>query len=95
MSTPKAYDQELREIITMKPFPFFLDDVTRLKVLQKLQSIGLAGQQYSKGLLSATCRALLNCWANDALNMMQYPYSRQMIEAEYVFTTKKNKRSNM
>lgn len=77
----------LRENSSMSAFTFYLDDLTKLKALKRLKSLGL---DTKKGSLSATIRVLLQQFAKDTDDTI-----RSKIEAEYLFTTKKNKRSTM
>lgn len=82
-------EKELRQNSTMKLFNLYLDDMTKLKVLKKLKTLGLDEQ---KGVLSATIRVLLNMFAEtpDSDNEMI-----ARIKDEYLFTTRKNKRSKL
>ena len=81
----------IRENTSMKLFNFYLDDVTKLQVLQKMQSLGIDGQ---KGTLAALIRVLLNEFAeNDDLHhdlIIKYK-----VQDEYRLTTRKNKRSKL
>lgn len=75
----------------MSAFTFYLDDVTKLEVLKKLRELGVDGK---KGSLAATIRVLLSIFAQQedvALDQM----IAERIKQEYLFTTKKNKRSSM
>lgn len=82
----------LREHMSMRAFTFMLDDVTKVEVLRTLREHGV---ETKKGSLSALIRVLLNYFVelpNDD------PLTEQIIQAveeEYLFTTKKNKRSTM
>ena len=81
----------LREQTSMKMFNFYLDDVTKLEVLRKLREYGL---DTKKGTLSALIRVLLRQFAETDL-VEWVEMTCQQVEEEYVFTTKKNKRSSM
>ena len=83
------HKRELREHMSMKAFTFMLDDVTKMLVLQKLRENNL---DTKKGTISALIRVLLNYFIPDDPT---FEYIVQQVEEEYVFTTKKNKRSTM
>ncbi|MBR5199790.1 MAG: hypothetical protein IKW20_08215 [Bacteroidales bacterium] len=84
-------DRELRNHMRMRAFTFMLDDVTKVKVLKRLRE---AGCDSEKGTLSALIRVLLNEFA--ALSDDQVlTYLLAEVEKEYLYTTKKNKRSTM
>lgn len=81
--------QMIRANTSMSAFTFFLDDMTKLEVLKKLKELGI---EQKKGSLSATIRVLLSKFAKgdfDSLDLVK------VIETEYLFTTKKNKRSSL
>lgn len=83
--------REIRENSSMRAFTFMLDDVTKLEVLKKLRENGL---DTAKGTLSALIRVLLRQFAEtDSPEWEEVVY--QQVEEEYLFTTKKNKRSTM
>lgn len=88
--TPEE-EKNLRNHMAMSQFCFYLDDLTKLKVLQKLTAMKYDGK---KGTLASTIRVLLNMFAegrfNDQLNIIT-----ERIKEEAMFTTKKNKRSSM
>ena len=69
-----------------------LDDVTKLLVLQKLKENGL---DTKKGTISALIRVLLNYFTDLIPDDPTFEYIVQKVEEEYLFTTKKNKRSTM
>lgn len=82
---------ELREHMSMRAFTFYLDDITKLEVLTKLRENGC---DQKKGTLAALIRVLLSEFA--AATDPTYTNSIFCkVEQEYLFTTKKNKRSNM
>jgi hypothetical protein len=82
----------LREHMTMKAFTFYLDDITKLCVIQKLKSNGL---DTKKGSLAALIRVLLSDFADMDQNDPKFASILAQVENEYTFTTKKNKRSTM
>ena len=85
------HKKELRENSNMRPFMFYLDDVTKLQVLQKLRENGL---DTAKGTLSALIRVLLSQFAEtDSPEWIEVVCNQ--VQEEYVFTTKKNKRSKL
>ena len=71
----------------MRQFNFYLDDDTRLAVLQKLEEQGIHTE---KGALAATIRTLLRLYADGTITI-----PAGLIEQEYTYTTTKNKRSKM
>lgn len=79
----------LRTKTAMSPFNFMLDDVTKMEVVQKLIDLGL---WTAKGTLSALIRVLLSEFAKNP-NVSQDIIDK--VKEEYLFTTKKNKRSSM
>jgi hypothetical protein len=83
--------EKIRENSSMSQFCFYLDDITKLKCLQKLALIGYDGK---KGTLASTIRVLLNMFADGKFND-QINYITEEIKKEARFTTKKNKRSSM
>lgn len=85
--TTKTIDTELRAASNMSAFTFYLDDLTKLEVLKKLKTLGV---DQKKGSLSATIRVLLREFANNNTEI-----DTAKIEAEYLFTTTKNKRSTL
>lgn len=82
----------LREHMTMKAFTFYLDDITKLCVIQKLKSNGL---DTKKGTLAALIRVLLSNFAEMDPNDPEFVQILEQTKLEYIFTTKKNKRSTM
>ena len=85
------HKKELRENSNMRPFMFYLDDVTKLQVLQKLRENGL---DTAKGTLSALIRVLLSQFAETDSPEWEEVVCNQ-VQEEYIFTTKKNKRSKL
>ena len=88
----EEHKRELREQMSMKAFTFMLDDVTKLLVIQKLKENGL---DTKKGSISALIRVLLNYFTDIDPEDPTFMYIIQKVEEEYIFTTKKNKRSTM
>lgn len=84
-------EQQLRTHSKMSAFTFYLDDLTKLRVMQKLKALGL---DTAKGSLSATIRVLLHDFATND-NEARDDILRTRIQQEYLFTTKKNKRSTL
>ena len=83
--------QMLRAHSTMKLVAFNLDDITKLAVLKRLKENGL---DTKKGTLSALIRVLLTQFAeSDSPEWIEYTCN--LVEQEYIFTTKKNKRSTL
>lgn len=82
----------LREISAMKPFMFYLDDVTKLEVLRKLREQGC---DTKKGSLSALIRVLLSQFAAIPDGDPRLDKIIASVQEEYMFTTKRNKRSTM
>jgi hypothetical protein len=81
----------LRQNTNMKLFNFYLDDVTKLIVLQKMRTLGLDGK---KGTLAALIRVLLNEFA-ESDDVHHDSIIKYKVEDEYLLTTKKNKRSKL
>jgi hypothetical protein len=81
----------LRENSSMKAFTFMLDDVTKLEVLTRLKE---GGCDTKKGSVSALIRVLLTHFATtDDDDFLEFVFDE--VHKEYLFTTKKNKRSTM
>lgn len=80
-------DKIIRENMSMDQMSFYLDKLTKLKVLKRLQALGL---DTKKGSISATIRVLLADFADSTDNSIA-----KRIQEEYLFTTTKNKRSTM
>lgn len=80
-------DKIIRENMSMDQMSFYLDKLTKLRVLKRLQALGL---DTKKGSISATIRVLLADFANSTDNSIA-----KRIQDEYLFTTTKNKRSTM
>lgn len=81
-------EQQLRENSRMSAFTFYLDDITKLKVIRKLKQMSL---DTMKGSISATIRVLLSNFAD---SQPDYKLCEQ-IKQEYILTTKKSKRSTL
>lgn len=86
------HKRELREHMNMKPFMFMLDDVTKYLVLKKLRENHLDTE---KGTMSALIRVLLNYFTDLLPDDPTLEYILAEVEKEYLFTTKKNKRSKL
>lgn len=83
--------KHLREVSNMKAFTFYLDDITKMTVLRKLRELGV---DTKKGSLSALIRVLLTEFAEND-NSVYDEYIGARVQEEYLFTTKKNKRSTL
>ena len=79
----------LRENSRMSAFTLYIDDLTKLKTLLKLKELGI---DTKKGSMAATIRVLLNYFADNKFDEI---IQADAIKAEYLFTTKKNKRSSL
>ena len=90
--TQEKVIKELREHSKMSAFTFYLDDYTKLKVLQKLSKNGC---DTKKGTLSALIRVLLNFYAELLDDDPTVEMLNKLVVGEYLFTTKKNKRSTL
>ena len=86
-------DKKLREHTSMRLFNFYLDDLTKLQVLQKLRLLGL--DTNAKGTLAAVMRVLLRYFADMPDTSNELAYIKAQVEEEYIFTAKKNKRSKL
>ena len=80
----------------MSAFTFYLDDETKLAVQQRLSMIV---PDAKKGALAALIRVLLRQFAvmpmdNEVQRAILMTY-KNAIEEEYLYTTKKNKRSKL
>lgn len=84
-------EKQLREHMTMKLFNFYLDDLTKLKVIQKLKE---CGYDTKKGTMSALIRVMLKYFVDLADDTIIQSILEN-VEEEYTFTTKKNKRSTL
>lgn len=85
-------EYKLRAHSTMKAFTFYLDDVTKYAVLQKLHCLGI---DTKKGSLSALIRVLLYKFATEDIPIEELEDVIEQVNKEYLFTTKKNKRSTL
>lgn len=83
--------KELRTVSAMKAYTLYIDDITKLEVLKKLKTIGM---DTAKGSLAATIRVMLSLFAGDKLGISDDEMAA-LIADEYLFTTKKNKRSSL
>lgn len=89
--TPTINEQELREHSKMSLFNLYLDDVTKLKAIEKMKNFGI---DTKKGSLSALIRVLLNRFVEEDNFFVNSDICDQ-VRYEYNFTTKKNKRSTL
>lgn len=83
-------DKLYRENVSMRIFTFYLDDLTKLRCIKKLKELGLTE---AKGTLSALIRTLLSEFAEKEVSDLSGLTDK--IRAEYMLTTKKNKRSSL
>jgi len=81
-------DRIIRENMSMSQTSFYLDDLTKLRVIRRLKALGL---DTDKGTISATIRVLLRRFTEQKEDATLV----DEINSEYLFTTKKNKRSTM
>lgn len=84
--------KELRTHSRMKAFTFYIDDFTKVKVLNKLSRTGC---DTAKGTMSALLRVLLNYYAELPDDDLTTNQINKLVVGEYLFTTKKNKRSTL
>lgn len=76
----------------MSAFTFYLDDETKLAVQQRLSMIV---PDAKKGALAALIRVLLRDFVSLPFDDHMLDYYKDAIEEEYLYTTKKNKRSKL
>jgi len=81
-------DRIIRENMSLTQISFYLDDLTKLRVIRRLKALGL---DTDKGTISATIRVLLRRFTEQKEDATLV----DEINSEYLFTTKKNKRSTM
>ena len=84
--------KKLRENSCMHALTFNLDDVTKYYALKRLRENNL---DTAKGSISALIRVLLRYFTELIDDDPTFQYFIAEIEKEYLFTTKKNKRSTM
>lgn len=84
--------QIIRTHSTMSAFTLYIDDITKLETIKKLKELGI---DEKKGSLAATIRVLLRLFACDTLDTLVDCDLVSLIRSEYLFTTKKNKRSSL
>lgn len=86
--------KEIREHSRMSAFTFYLDDLTKLEVLERLRALGL---NTKKGSISALIRTLLHLFATSATSTLSITEEElvRAVEQEYLLTSKKNKRSTL
>ena len=85
-------NDSIRTISPMSAFTLYIDDQTKLKTIKKLKAIGI---DEKKGALAATIRTLMSHIAEGAFDELIEGNLADAIKAEYIFTTKKNKRSSL
>ena len=83
---------QLRMITPMSAFTLYIDDITKLKTIKKLKRLGI---DEKKGSLATTIRVLLKLFACDVKDNPTDEEIAELIHKEYLFTTKKNKRSSL
>lgn len=76
----------------MSAFTFYLDDETKLAVQQRLSMIV---PDAKKGALAALIRVLLRDFVSLPFDDHMLDSYKEAIEEEYLYTTKKNKRSKL
>ena len=81
----------IRTVSPMSAFTLYIDDQTKLKTIKKLKTLGI---DEKKGALSATIRMLMSHFADGDFDELVEDLA-SAIKAEYIFTTKKNKRSSL
>ena len=89
MTTPVATNSRGQK---MQIFAFYLDDETRLAVEQRLSMLV---PDTKKGAMAALLRVLLREFVALPFDDHSFTSLQEKIEAEYVYTTSKNKRSKM
>lgn len=75
----------------MQIFNFYIDEDTKLKAQLKLCEIGVVGE---KGALAALIRVLLREFI-DTTDPATLSRIASLVQANYTFTTKRNKRSRL
>ena len=76
----------------MSAFTFYLDNETKLAVQQRLSMIV---PDATKGALAALIRVLLRDFMSLPFDDHVFDFYKKAIEEEYLYTTKKNKRSKL
>lgn len=81
-----------KNIDEMKLYNFYLDELTKLQAQKKLIENGC---DTLKGSLSALIRVLLRYYIDLIPDDPTFEYLTRKVQEEYLYTTKKNKRSKM
>lgn len=89
MSTPVATNQKGQK---MQLYAFYLDDETRLAVEQRLSMLV---PEAKKGVMAALIRVLLREFVALPFDDASLTSLQEKLEVEYVYSTKKNKRSRL
>lgn len=89
MSTPVATNQKGQK---MQLCTFYLDDETKLAVEQRLSMLV---PDTKKGTMAALLRVLLREFVALPFDDHSLTSLQEKLEAEYVYSTKKNKRSKL
>ena len=89
MSTPVATNQKGQK---MQLYAFYVDDETRLAVEQRLSMLV---PDAKKGAMAALIRVLLREFVALPFDDVSLTSLQEKLEAEYIYSTKKNKRSKL
>lgn len=89
MATPVATNQKGQK---MQLYAFYLDEPTRLAIEQRLSTLV---PDAKKGVMAALIRVLLREFVALPFDDHSLTSLQEKLEAEYVYSTKKNKRSKM
>ena len=89
MATPVATNSKGQK---MQLYAFYLDDETKLAVEQRLSMLV---PDTKKGAFAALLRVLLREFVALPFDDVSLTSLQEKLEAEYVYSTKKNKRSKM
>lgn len=89
MSTPVATNQKGQK---MQLYAFYVDDETKLAVEQRLSMLV---PEAKKGAMAALIRVLLREFVALPFDDASLTSLQEKLETEYVYSTKKNKRSKM
>ena len=89
MATPVATNQKGQK---MQLYVFYVDDETKLAVEQRLSMLV---PEAKKGAMAALLRVLLREFVALPFDDASLTSLQEKLEAEYVYSTKKNKRSRL
>lgn len=89
MATPVATNQKGQK---MQLYAFYVDDETKLAVEQRLSMLV---PEAKKGAMAALIRVLLREFVALPFDDVSLTSLQEKLEAEYVYSTKKNKRSKL